>query len=156
MAIAYTVEKYLQTHHIPFDVVTHPHTATSLNTASAAHIAGACLAKAVLLEDDEGYMVAVLPASHHVKLGMLRSQTGRNVRMATEREVSDLFPDCEPGAIPALACAYGIETVLDDRLMEQPDIYFEAGDHEELIHMRCEQFEEMMSTAVHTQFSAPI
>ena len=156
MAIAYTVEKYLETHNIPFDVITHPHTATSLNAANSAHITGDSLAKAVLLEDDEGYMVAVLPASHHVKLGMLRNQTGRAVRMATEREISDLFPDCETGAIPALACAYGIETVLDDSLMEQPDIYFEAGDHEELIHMRCEQFEELMSTAVHTQFSAPM
>lgn len=156
MAIAYTVEKYLETHRIPFDVVTHPHTATSMNAANSAHIAGDSLAKAVLLEDDEGYMVAVLPASRHVKLGMLRSQTGRDVRMATEREISDLFPDCEAGAIPALACAYGIETVLDDSLMEQPDIYFEAGDHEELIHMRCEQFEELMSSVVHTQFSAPM
>ena len=156
MAIANTVEKFLETNHIAFDVVTHPHTSTSLKTAHAAHIAEDCLAKAVLLEDDEGYMVAVLPASHHVRLGMLRNQTGRNVRMATVRKVSELFPDCERGAIPVLACAYGIETVLDDSLMEQPDIYFEAGDHEELIHMTCKQFEEMMSSAVHTQFSGPM
>lgn len=154
MAIAYTVEKYLNMHDIPYDVIKHPHTQTSLKTAYAAQIEGDCLAKAVLLEDDDGYIMAVLPATHHVKLGMLRHQMGRQVRMASEREVSDLFQDCERGAIPALGQAYGIETILDDSLMEHRDIYFEAGDHEELIHMSCEQFEEAMSSAMHGQFSS--
>jgi len=155
MAIAYTVEKFLQTHGIPFDVLKHPHTVTSLKCAEAAHVQGDRLAKAVLLEDDEGYMVAVLPATHHVKLGKLRSQTGRSIRMATEDEIAELFRDCEKGAIPALGTAYGIETVWDDSLMAQSDIYFEAGDHEELIHMNRQHFQEAMGAALHCQFSTP-
>lgn len=78
MAVAYTVEKFLLTRGMPFDVLKHPHTITSLKCAEAAHVHGERLAKAVLLKDDEGYMVAVLPATHHVRLGKLLSQTGRS------------------------------------------------------------------------------
>jgi Ala-tRNA(Pro) deacylase len=55
-----------------------------------------------------------------------------------------LFKDCEVGAVPPVAMAYGLATYLDESLASQPDIYFEAGDHEALIHMRTEQFLSLM------------
>ncbi len=154
MAIAYTVEKYLDLHHIPYEILSHPRTTTSLKTAEAANIGADRLAKAVLLEDKGGYMIAVLPASHHLVLRELRSQTGRSVRMATEDEISGLFKDCERGAVPALGPAYGLDTVCDDSLAEQPDVYFEAGDHHELIHVDREQFLALLGAAGHGRFSS--
>lgn len=155
MAIASTIEKYLGMHSVPFDVLKHPHTITSLQAAEAAHVGGDQLAKAVLVEDENGYLVAVLPASRHLDLGRLRRETGRRLGLATESEIPGIFSDCEPGVIPAVGLAYGIETVVDDSLMEQPDIYFEAGDHEELIHLSGTQFMELLGTARHGAFSSP-
>ena len=43
-----------------------------------------------------------------------------------------LFKDCEFGAVPPLGLAYGMSTVIDDCLSEQPEIYFEAGDHDRI------------------------
>jgi Ala-tRNA(Pro) deacylase len=154
MAIAYTVEKYLNQHRVPYQVVSHPRAVTSLKTAAAANIRPDMLAKAVLLEDDQGYVVAVLPATHHIKMNMLRRQMGRNIRMASEDEIAELFTDCEIGAIPALGPAYGIETVWDDSLAGQSGVYFEAGDHEELIRVSAKGFVDMLGTARHGQFTS--
>jgi Ala-tRNA(Pro) deacylase len=62
----------------------------------------------------------------------------------------------EVGAIPPLGQAYGIEVVVDDSLGENSDIYFEAGDHTSLIHMRSKDFKDLMKTAQHGTFSRHI
>ena len=91
------VEKYLKQMQVPYDVVVHERTSSSLETARVAHVSAHCLAKAVLLEDDDGYLMAVVPASEHIHLGMLREQLGRTVGLATEREARALFEDCDMG-----------------------------------------------------------
>jgi Ala-tRNA(Pro) deacylase len=65
-----------------------------------------------------------------------------------ESELGSLFADCEIGALPAIGPAYGMETFIDDTIAEQPDIYFEAGDHEQLIHVSAEAFETLMGERV--------
>lgn len=144
MSMAPTLREYLDHSGTPYELLQHPYTADSLHTAEAAHIPGAQLAKSVVLEDEHGYLLAVLPASHHVELGVLHGRLNRMLGLATERELGVLFPDCEEGAIPPLGRAYGMETVVDDSLAWQPDIYFEAGDHTGLVHMSGEAFQDLL------------
>jgi Ala-tRNA(Pro) deacylase len=144
MAIASTVSNYLAEHDVAYDVLTHPHTATSGESAEAAHIPGTRLAKSVIMEDDQGYLMVVLPSNRQVNLGELHRQLNRNLGLATESELSSLFKDCEVGALPAIGPAYGMETVVDDTLAEQADVYFEAGDHEQLIHVSSETFQSLL------------
>jgi Ala-tRNA(Pro) deacylase len=156
MAIAHTIETFLNSHHVSYDVQSHTHTPTSLKTAAAAGIDPERLAKAVLLQDDNGYVIAVLPATHHVRLGELRHATGRNIHMADEQAAARIFTDCEPGAIPALGMAYGIDTIWDDSLLDKPDIYFEAGDHMELIHLSSAHFLNLLGAAQRGHFARHI
>lgn len=153
MPIATTIQNFLREQRVPFDVLMHNHTGSSLKTAEAAHIPTERLAKAVMLEDDKGYLMAVIPASYRINLGELRRVLGRNVGLACESELTGIFRDCEVGAVPPLGHAYGIETVYDDSLAQMPDIYFEAGDHEELIHVTREEFMRLMGMARHGKFS---
>ena len=154
MAIATTVSNYLAEHDVAYDVLTHPHTATSGESAEAAHVPGARLAKSVVLEDDHGYLMVVLPSNRQVNLGELHRQLNRNLGLATEGELGSLFSDCEIGALPAVGPAYGMETLVDDALAEQSDIYFEAGDHEQLIHVTAETFQSLLGEeARHGRFS---
>lgn len=154
MAIAMTVSRYLEENDVDYEVLSHPHTLTSGESAEAAHISGTRLAKSVLLEDDNGYLMVVLPASRQVDLGELHRLMNRNLGLATESELGNLFSDCEMGALPALGPAYGIETVVDDAIAEQPDIYFEAGDHEQLVHVSAEAFNALLGEATrHGHFS---
>ncbi|MNS86560.1 YbaK / prolyl-tRNA synthetases associated domain protein [compost metagenome] len=122
-------------------------------TAEAAHVPGDRLAKTLLLEDDRGYVAAVIPSSHHLHMAAICEQTGRNLVLAHEDEIREIFKDCDLGAIPPVAMAYGMQTYVDDSLMAQPDVYFEGGDHQELVHMSGEQFSKLMSDAGHGQFS---
>ena len=152
MTIPAKLQTYLRDHQARWDVVEHGRTATSAQTVRVAGIPAQCLAKSVLLADDDGYLVVVLPAGSRVHLGNRHRQLNRQVRLATEADAGRLFDDCEPGAIPALGQAYGVPTIVDDALMAQPEIYFEAGDHTELIHMSGSQFSDLMAGARHGHF----
>jgi Ala-tRNA(Pro) deacylase len=155
MAIAARLKWYLDANGVEYDVIPHPHTASSHETATAAHVPEDQLAKSVVLEDDQGYLLAVLPASRRVSIGELQEQLNRTVELASEGELNELFEDCETGAIPPVGAAYGIPSVVDDALLEASEIYFEAGDHEDLVHMRGEEFLGLLSGAPHGRFSRP-
>ena len=156
MATAITIQQFLDESRLPFDLVTHPRSSTSLQSARAAHIAPLQLAKAVLLEEHGQLVLAILPATKHVHLGTLRHRFKRDFGLATEQTVRQTFVDCELGAIPALGGAYGIETIWDDSLMNSADLYLEAGDHEHLVHVRTEDFLELVRDCQHGDFSTPL
>lgn len=153
MTIARSVEEFLADHHVDYELVNHPRAVTAMRAAEAAHVPGDRLAKSVLLEDDAGYLIAVIPATHRVDLGKLHRQLKRRVGLAIEREVATLFPDCDPGAIPATGAAYRVDTIVDDSLLEQPDVYFESGDHEALVHLSGPAFGSMMAGVPHGRFT---
>jgi Ala-tRNA(Pro) deacylase len=153
MPVAQTLKNYLTKKRVKYDVIAHQPTNSSIRTAEACHIPGDRFAKAVLLCDEMGYAVAVLPASRHIRLSDLKRQFGDDVRLASEREIVELFQDCARGAIPALGECYGLDTVIDDSIEDQPDIYIEGGDHATLVHMSQEQFADLTSAAQHGRFS---
>jgi Ala-tRNA(Pro) deacylase len=102
MSIAPTLQRYLTAENIQYDVIPHDPTMSSARTAEACRISGDRLAKAIVLRRNAGYMLAVLPASHHLRLSDLRDQLGDNVEMAKESEVDPLFADCAHGAVPPI------------------------------------------------------
>ena len=153
MAIPATVNDYLNNAGSNYSVVTHPYTETSMRTAEAAHVTGEDVAKGVLLKDDEGYVLAVLPATHHVRVGEVQQQLDRPLEPAPEMELTSVFPDCALGAVPALGPAYGVDTIADESLKGHETIYFEAGDHEELIQVTGGDFESLLEKARFMRFS---
>jgi Ala-tRNA(Pro) deacylase len=156
MAIAHTVERYIAERGIPYDVISHERSHSSAQSAELAHVPGDRLAKSVILEDDDGYVMAVLPSTCHVRLGRLSRELNRRLRLATEKKLPDLFGDCDLGAIPPVGLAYGVSTIVDDDIAQQPEIYFEAGDHEKLIRMSREDFRTLMDHAGRARFAAHI
>lgn len=156
MAIAITLQEYLDKSGIEYDVLPHAHTETSLDTAHKTRIPPEQVAKSVILEDEDGYLMAVIPASNHIELGQLSRQLERRLGLATEDELSNLFDDCDLGAVPPIGEAYNMEVVVDDSLEKCPDVYFEAGDHVDLIHVHGSAFLQLMQNARHGHFSKPI
>jgi Ala-tRNA(Pro) deacylase len=148
-----TLQECLRSKGCRYDTVRHPYSHSSVETASAAHVPGERLAKTVVLEDEHGYVAAVLPSTHSVRLSELWAKTGRHLTLAKETDTRELFKDCDLGALPPVGTAYGMQTYLDETLANQPDVYFEAGDHEELIHMDSEQFLALMDQAERARFA---
>ena len=155
MAIAITLKQYLSDNEIEYDALVHSYTASSLMTAQESHISGSRIAKAVVLKKGKDFLLAVLPASHHILFEEINDLLEDKVKLASEEEVESLFGDCELGAVPPIGRAYGLDVLMDDCLVGTDDIYVEAGDHATLIHVDGGEFGKMMRTARHGQFSYP-
>ena len=154
MAIAITLQEYLQNHESEYEIIEHRRTDSALHTAEAAHVPGDRMAKSVLLGDDESYLLAVIPATHHIEFDELAQLTGRNLFLISEEELQQAFADCETGAVPPTGMPYGIETMIDVALLQQPDLYFESGDHGKLVHISVEAFRDLEEDAVIAEFSS--
>jgi Ala-tRNA(Pro) deacylase len=153
MAIAKRLQWYLDAKGVAYDVRPHPHSSTSLETAREAHVPADQLAKPVLLEDERGYVMVIVPASHRIELERLNAQLERQLSLAREREITELFHDCEPGAMPALGSPYRVPTVYDDALAAAPEVWFEGGDHEDVVHLRGGDFLRLLEGSRHGRFS---
>ncbi len=147
MSIASTVQDACVREGCSYEVVRHPHTTHSQQTAQSAHVSGDCLAKGVVVSDDRGPVLAVIPASHHLDLAKLNEMLGRNLELVPEPELADIFGDCSYGAVPPTGTAYNMLTVTDTSLLMKEEIWFEAGDHESLLHMSGEAFQRLMRNA---------
>jgi Ala-tRNA(Pro) deacylase len=110
-------------------------------------VPGDCLAKGVVLRRDGGYLLAILPASHHIDMSGLKMQLGHKVDLASEDEIAQLFCDCARGAVPPVGECYGLEVIVDDSIEAQREIYIEGGDHTTLLHLGREQFARSTTAA---------
>ena len=93
--------------------------------------------------------MAVLPANRKVDIQELREITGGDrVKLAAEDEFRDVFPDCEPGAMPPFGNLYGMPLYLDDSLAAEHALCFNAGSHTDLLRMRYADFERLANPVV--------
>lgn len=143
MTIATRLDSFLTEHSVGYAMIRHPHTESSMETAASAHVPGERLAKAVIVKDGEDFLMVVVPSDYHLHLGLLHRHLGREVGLATESEVVQLFPDCDKGAIPPLGSIYGLRTLIDTRMLEQPEVFLESGDHETLVRIEGDDFRRL-------------
>lgn len=156
MTIAPTLQKYMAERDVRYDLVPHEPAMTSLGTAKAGHIPSDHMAKGIMLSDGQNYMLAVLPASHHLRLSDLKGELGQELHLASEDEVGRVFRDCDRGAIPPVGACYGLDVIIDDSMDRQDDLYFEGGDHTTLVHMKGPDFARLNPQAQHGSFSERI
>ena len=100
MAIAKRLKEFLDGAGIPYELVSHPRTMTSAESAQAAHISGERLAKSVVIHHEMGHLLAVVPSTHRIDLGTLQDLAGTRLGLAAETEIGALFADCDLGAVP--------------------------------------------------------
>jgi len=149
MTIAPTVLGYLTGKEVPFTVVNHRHTVDSVDTAVAAAVPSKKIAKAIVLKDEDGFMVVVVPAAYRLRMGDIHDVTGRpHLNMVVEDELGPLFADCERGAVPAVTNAYGFHTIWDESLLHEDEIFFEGGDHESLVRVGRTDLPKLMGSAI--------
>ena len=143
------LKEYLKQNKVKYVTCTHSQAFTAQEIAAAAHIPGKQLAKTVMVTLDGKMAMAVLPATDHVDLRLLKKATGaKQADLASEREFKDLFPDCEIGAMPPFGNLYDLEVYVAASLAEDADIAFNAGSHTELIRMAYADFADLVKPEV--------
>lgn len=148
MSLAKTVDYALSLTRVDYQILRHHHTSTALGSARTAHVDPSELAKAVVLKDQIGPLLAVVPASERLDLDRLRATLRRpGLDFLPEDQLDALFYDCDKGAIPPLGPDYRVPTVVDTHLRDADNVYFEAGDHEDLVHVNQTSFRALMRGA---------
>jgi Ala-tRNA(Pro) deacylase len=143
------LKEFLDDHRIKYVVISHSVAYTANGIAALTHIPGKELAKTVIVKLDNALAMAVVSASQHVDLALLKAATGaRTVDLASEYEFQDKFPDCETGAMPPFGNLYGISVFADEGLSQDKDIAFNAGSHRELVRLAWEDFEKLVHPKV--------
>lgn len=140
------LKEFLDEKRVAYDTIPHSTAFTTQEAAAAAHIRGREVAKTVMVKVDGAMAMAVLAAPDHVDLGRLKAITGAHaVDLATEAEFRDLFPSCEPGAMPPFGNLWDMPVFVDQRLRADERIAFAAGSHHELVRMAYADFERLVS-----------
>src|SRR3546814_1663217 len=86
MAIAASLQDCLQRHVIAYGILEHAPAVTMRAAAHATGISEDSVVKAVLLEDEDGYVLVAVPASCHVQLGKVARLLKHPVGLASETE----------------------------------------------------------------------
>jgi len=124
----------LERHGVPYEVVEHERTQTAAAEARAAGVPAADVAKTVVLRDDEGLRLAVIPASERLDMHKLRQAlASKGLRLVTEQEMADEFDQFEVGAVPPFGSMFNALELVDERLLEHDRILCSGGDHEHAI-----------------------
>ncbi|HZY59140.1 MAG TPA: YbaK/EbsC family protein, partial [Candidatus Binataceae bacterium] len=125
------VADFLAEHHVPFETLLHPPAFTAQNRAKFLHLPGRQVAKSVLLQGPEGFLLAVLPATHRVDTVAVAEALGGPVRLANDDEIANAFRDCEWGVVPPFGALYGLPVILDEMLSPETWMVFEGNSHVE-------------------------
>ncbi|MFA7386248.1 MAG: HDOD domain-containing protein [Thiohalobacteraceae bacterium] len=156
MQLAARVQAYLEQQRTAYALIPHTPTETLPEAAAATHIDPQHLARAVLLEDEKGVFLAILPATYLIDFRALRECCGRNCKPAGPEQRAAIFTDCEPGSVPPLAEPYGLQAVVDSQLASSGQIHFEAGFHNCLVRLQSGDFQALHRNSQHATIARPL
>ncbi len=123
MSISRTMNSFLDRERVHYDVLPHPEAFRAAEIAHTLHTPQREMAKVVIVKVEKRFVMTVLPASWNVDLHRLKIVFATNqVRLATENEITGLFPDCELGAMPPFGNLYGLPVYVDHSLTEDEEI----------------------------------
>ncbi|MEN6620900.1 MAG: YbaK/EbsC family protein [Smithella sp.] len=143
------IKKFLDDQSVKYVTISHSLTYTAQEIAESAHIHGKELAKTIIVLIDGKMAMAVLPAMYTIDFEYFRKETGaKTVQLASEEQFKNAFPDCEVGAMPPFGNLYGMNVYVDDHLIKDKEIAFNAGTHFELIRMSYEDFAKLVNPIV--------
>lgn len=126
----------LERYRIPHVHTSHANAYRALEVAEAEHLPPYMLAKTVIVHSPNGFAMAVLPADCKADLDQLAKTLNlEHLRLATEEEVRERFPDSEVGTVPPFRALFGLPVYMDVRLANETYIFFSAGTHRDAIHM---------------------
>jgi Ala-tRNA(Pro) deacylase len=152
------IHEFLRSRGVWFETLLYPPAASSTKRAKSAGVPGRKVAKAVLVNAGGSFVVAVLPSTARIDLAQLSDVLGMQadrVRLASDAELFQTFPDCEPGVVPPFGRLYGLTTLVESSLAELPDIVVAANTRHEGIRLRLDDFQSL-EQPIQAAFTRPV
>jgi Ala-tRNA(Pro) deacylase len=150
MSMNTRLAEYLDREQASYDTRLHAEAFTAQEVAATSHVPGRDLAKVVVVRGEAGqYLMAVLPAACRLDLETLAAAAGGgHLSLASEAEVRRLFPDCEAGAMPPFGRLYGLPVYMDACFPTTERLFFQAGNHREVVGMAYPEFLRLVNPVV--------
>ena len=146
---AKTLKAFLDKQAVKYVSIQHSTAYTAQEIAALAHVSGRDFAKTVIVLIEGETAMVVLPANRQLVISELREMLDiSHVRLASESEFKDVFPDCEIGAMPPFGNLYKMKTYVTANLADEPEIAFNAGTHTEIIKLSYLDFERLVNPTV--------
>lgn len=143
------LKQFLDRNKVKYVTIQHSPAYTAQEIAATAHISGKEVAKTVMVTVDDELAMAVVPATAKVDFARLKKAAGaKKVKLASEQEFENKFPECELGAMPPFGNLYDMKVFVAKELTADEDIAFNAGTHSELVRLPYGDFERLVKPEV--------
>ena len=144
-----SLQSYLDQMGVHYRVSHHDTAYTASRLAEKEHVPGRKVIKPVVVKADNQFVMCVLPASHRIDMDALRTQLETDrVELAEERKLAELFPDCELGAEPPIGRLYGMTTLMDESVIADDHVTFQAGTHTDAVTMTLADYRKVAQPEV--------
>lgn len=162
MDIPNTVRTYLATKRGHYKIRVTESLGSFSEMVAAAGLPADRVARAVLLKGGKSVVMAIIPADREPDLEHLSRMFKREMRLCTDAEVLELFPNCDPRALPPLAEPYGLRAIQDRALNDLESVYFASGapgvfiraDREDFARLQADSWRKHTITTAVTDNSA--
>lgn len=148
--IAEDIIKILQDNDVWFETFNHEPVRTSEEAAALRpgytmeQGAKALIARIKVPNEGKSFVMLVLPGNKKFSKEKVSKATGaKDIRFATEDEVSDITNGIKPGGVPPFGNLFGLKVVSDKSLYDNEKIVFNAG-RTTTIAMKSEDYEKLV------------
>jgi len=143
------VVKFLDESGVKYELTQHEPAFTAQRMAAATGEPGRYVAKPVIVRVDGKNMMCVLPASRKIDMDALKSKLGaKSVELLGEKDIGQIFGDCELGAEPPFGNLYDLPTIMDKSLEKDEHIMFQGGTHDKAIRISMADYRRLVSPKV--------
>ncbi|MDH4070957.1 MAG: YbaK/EbsC family protein [Ignavibacteria bacterium] len=140
---------YLNRNNVYYKVVSHSDAFTAHQVAMASHVPDRIVAKTLVVNADNQRWMVVLRADHRLDHRLLKqSLEVHHTHLISEEELEELFPDCEPSAMPPLGKLYNLPVIVEKSLTDDEEILFNACTHRDAIQLRYSEYERLEEPVV--------
>ncbi len=135
MAASQSIINYLSKTGIDYRVMPVTPFASVREAVVAAGVPLGSLARGSVMMDHLGPVMVVVPATDDIDVDALNALLGRKVAPASQWQISKIFKDCDSRFLPAMGDAFGVRTLIDERLIAQGHqrLHIFGGDNAHLL-----------------------
>ncbi len=143
------VMSFLKKNNIPFEVIEHPPAYSAHEVAVASHVPDKDLAKTLIVQADDKNCMVVIPGDRRLDLHLLKDVIkAKHVNLSHEEDLKSLFPDCELGAMPPFGNLYALQVIVDNALLEDDKIVFNACSHTKAIKIKMQDYLQIVNPMI--------
>jgi Ala-tRNA(Pro) deacylase len=103
----------------------------------------------LLLQTNKDYVMVVTKVLEDIDLYMFKQYCGaEQVRIVPDHELTKIFPDCDPTALPSIGQLFGLDVYCSDKLCQNKAICFNPGTHDQIIRIATKEFLQVTNAQI--------